>query len=244
MRPARSSFGGGPRRAGFDFTHTVAVKLAIALGAVSVLAWVTPIGGYLVLLPRAVLSGLAVWQPLTYAFLEDDPMGVIFGALILWQMGSALEATWGSRRLLAFSVGVTALAGVATVLLAIPFTSLRSVPYVGGWVMGGALWVAYGLSYGRGQTNFWGMPVSGNVFAAIGAAFVLLTAARFGIAVVVPKLLALGFTFLYVRGFSPRMLWLRFQSARLHRQLKGRSRHLRVVGRDRNMPSDSDRFIH
>jgi hypothetical protein len=139
---------------------------------------------------------------------------------------------------------VVALAGVLTVLLALVIPSIGRMTYYGGWAMSGSLWVAYGLSHGRGQTNFWGMPVSGNVFAAIGAAFVLLSAARFGPVGVVPQLLALALTFLYVRGFSPRLLWLKLQSARLQRQLRGRSRHLKVVDRDRNMPRDSDRFLH
>ncbi len=43
--------------------------------------------------------------------------------------------------------------------------------------MGRALWVAYGLSFGRRQTNFWGLPVSGNVFALIGVGFVFLNGA-------------------------------------------------------------------
>lgn len=242
MRPMRSYGGGG--RAGFDFRRTMAVKLAIALVAVSVIAWVTPLGAYLVLTPSAVLSALMVWQPLTYVFIENDPLGVIFGALIVWQMGSALEASWGTKRMVSFAVGVTAIAGALTVLLALVLPSLRGHSYFGGWAMSGALWVAYGLSFGRGQTNFWGMPVSGNVFAGIGAAFVLLSAARFGPASVAPQLLALVLTFLYVRGFSPRVLWLRLQGAMLQRRLKSRSKHLRVVDRDRNMPRDSDRFLH
>ena len=58
------------------------------------------IGELLRLVPGLVLRGY-VWQPLSYAFVENSAMGVIFGALILWQLGGALEQTWGTRRMAA-----------------------------------------------------------------------------------------------------------------------------------------------
>jgi hypothetical protein len=111
-------------------------------------------------------------------------------------------------------------------------------------VLGTALWVAYGLSYGQAQVNFWGLPVTGNVFALIGAGFVLLNGAYGGWAMVIPDLVCIGLTVAYVKGASPRLLWLRFTSWRLQRQLKGRSGHLRVVTKDRNIGGGSDNYLH
>jgi hypothetical protein len=110
--------------------------------------------------------------------------------------------------------------------------------------MTGALWVASGLVIGRGQTNFWGIPLTGNTFALIGVGFVVLTAAFSSVFAVIPEALALGLTWAYVRGASPRLVLLKLQSWRFQRQLKARSRHLKVVGKDRNTPKDSDRFLH
>ena len=218
--------------------------LAVALVVGSVVFALTRggIGELLRLVPGLVLSGY-VWQPLSYAFIENSPMGVIFGALILWQLGGALEQTWGTRRMTAFAIGTTFLAGVVTVLLAVFLRALLPIPFSGGFVMGSSLWVAYGLSFGRRQTNFWGLPVSGNVFALIGVGFVFLNGAFSSFLLVIPEAVALLLTWAYLRRGGPSDWMLRVQSWRLQRQLRSRSKHLTLVSPDRNTPRDSDRFI-
>ncbi|HET9158864.1 MAG TPA: DUF1751 domain-containing protein [Myxococcaceae bacterium] len=224
--------------------HGAASWLAVALVIGSVV-WVLSrdaIGEILRLVPGLVLHGY-LWQPLSYAFIEDTAMGVIFGALIIWQLGGALEQTWGTRRMTAFALGTTVLAGVVTVLLALIAHQLLPIPFSGGWVMGSALWVAYGLSFGRRQTNFWGLPVSGNMFALIGVGFVFLNGAFSRFVAVVPAAVALLLTWVYLRLGGPSDWLLRMQSWRLQRQLRTRSKHLTLVSPDRNTPRDSDRFI-
>ena len=234
MRPMRSS--GGGSGFGFSGMESMAARLAIGLvvGSVLTLAMQATIGRLLVLTPGAVFPGLQLWQPFTYAFVETEPFGIIFGAFALYSIGGGLEMSWGSRRLLQVLWGGTALAGILTVLVGL-FVPLPG-GYTGGWVMGTMAWVAYGLSIGRGQANFWGIPVSGNVLAGIGAGFVVLNGLRFGWVSQLPELFGLGIIFLYVRGGSPRRLWLRFQHWRLQRQMQGRSRHLRVISSER--PND------
>lgn len=221
-----------------------AAWLAVALVVGSVLFALTRegMGSLLLLVPGAVLRGW-VWQLLTYGFIESSPMGVIFGALILWQLGRALEQSWGTRRMGAFAVGTTALAGVITVLLSLLVPTLRAISFPGGFVMGSALWVAYGLSFGGRQTNFWGLPVSGNVFALIGVGFVFLSGAFSSFLLVVPSAAALVLTWAYLKLGGPSDWLLRLQSWRLHRKLRSRSKHLSVVSPDRNTPRDSDRFL-
>jgi hypothetical protein len=112
--------------------------------------------------------------------------------------------------------------------------------YPGGYVMSTIAWVCYGLYIGRGQANFWGIPVTGNVLALIGVGFVVINALTSHWSVMVPEFFALGIAFVYMRGGSPRQLWLRLQHARLQRQLRGRSKHLRVISSER----PDDRFLN
>ena len=217
----------------------MAARLAIGLVAGSVLSLVLPrLGDMLLLSPSLVLARLWLWQPLTYGFVERSPLGIIFGALILYSVGSGLEMSHGSRRLLAVVWGGSVIAGLLTVALSL----FVAVPngYTGGGVMTTLAWVTYGLSIGRAQSNFWGMPVTGNVLAAIGAGFVVLNGLTAGWGSQIPELFALGVAFVASRGASPRHLWLRVQHWRLQRQLRGRSRHLRVISEER----PNDRYLN
>jgi len=241
MRPMRGGF-----RPVFPGLRSAAAKLAVALivGTVLYALLAESVGALLLLVPEAVLRGF-VWQPLTYGFISDSPWGGIFGALILWQIGGALEQSWGSRRMVAFAIGTTVLAGVATVLLALVLPALRLASFAGGFVMGLALWVAYGLGFGRRQTSFWGLPVSGYMLALIGVGIVFLQGAfsRPRFLPVIPEALALLLTWAYLRLGGPSDWLLRLRSWRFQRQLRSRSKHLTLVSPDRNTPRDSDRFL-
>jgi membrane associated rhomboid family serine protease len=225
--------------------RSVGAKLAVALVVGSVIQALTKTD-YLVLVPGEVLSLPIprVWQLLTYGFIALDPLSVIFGAIVMVSIGGALEAFWGARRLLTFALGVTVLSGVITCVIFMPIQSQREAYFPGAWVMGSAMWVAFGLHMGRGQTNFWGMPVTGNQLAAIGAGFVVLNALMSSVLQMVPQLVAITLTFAYMRGANPRLWWLKMQSWRLGRQVKARSRHLKVISPQRNTPRDSDRYLH
>lgn len=226
--------------------RSAAAALAIAVIVASVLAAIIkPLGPWVLLVPELVLGSGFVWQLLSYAFIEVSPLGVIFGALILWSIGGAVEAMWGRKRFLLFTFGVTALAAVATVLLSLLLPRLVSGAYPGGSVMTGSLWVAYGLQIGANRTNFWGFPLTGNALALIGAGFVFLNGAFGGLSLVIPSAFALLFTFLYMRGAQPGQLWLRFRGWQLERDLKKRASKLRGIdGGRRNIGGDSDKYLH
>jgi membrane associated rhomboid family serine protease len=236
MRPVRRAGGGG---FGLPSVQTMAAKLALGLVAGSVLFLATKeVGGMLLVLSPEAVRHLFLWQLVTYAFIEADALGILFGALILWSIGGWLEGVWGSRRLWMVGVGGTVVAGALTVLVSffLPVGQL----FVGGTVMASILWVAYGLTIGRGQANFWGFPMSGNMLALIGAGFVLLRALQVGWGAQVPDLFGLLIAYGYVRGGSPRNLWLRLQHWRVQRQLRSRSRNLRVISSDR----PNDRYLN
>lgn len=223
----------------------VVLALALVVGSVVFALGRETIGEVLLLVPSLVVHRLWLWQPLTYAFVETSPVGVIFGALILWQLGSALEQSWGSRRMTLFAVGTTVIAGVLTVLLAQVVPPLQRVPaFAGGTVMASVLWVAFGLSWGRRQVNFWGLGLSGHVFALIGVGFVFLSGAFSSFLLVVPSLLGLVLTWGYLKVGGPADWLLRLQGWRLQRQLRTRSKHLKVVSPERNTSGDSDRYLH
>jgi hypothetical protein len=62
---------------------------------------------------------------------------------------------------------------------------------------------------------------------------------------IIPDVFALAMTFAIVKLNFPGQTWERFNSWRLRRQLARRRAHLDVVsGQKRNMPTDSDRFLH
>jgi membrane associated rhomboid family serine protease len=224
--------------------RSLSAKLAIALIAVSTFSFLTR-SDLLVLVPGLVLERGWIWQLFTYSFIASDPLGVIFGALVVWSIGSSLEATWGPKRLLWVVLGCTVLAAVLTVLTAIPVISVRPFPFHGAWVMGSIIWVGYGLSFGSRQTNFWGIPVTGNVFALIGLGFVLLQVVYIhDLRPLLPELFGMALVAGYLKLDSPRTWLLRFQSWRFQRQFRSRSKHLRVIGKDRNTSRDSDRYLH
>lgn len=225
--------------------RSAAGAMAIAMIITSVVVAVAkPLAPVIALVPQAVLHGF-VWQLVTYGLVEVSPMGVIFGAMILWNIGGVLEMTWGRKRFLWFSLGIVLLSAIATVLLSLLVPALVQQAYPGAMVLTGSLWVAYGLQVGRGQTNFWGLAVTGNGLALIGAGFVFLNAAFAGLSLVIPEAFGLFFTFLYVRGAQPSLLWLRFRSWQLDRDLKKRSAHLRGIdGGRRNVGGDSDKYLH
>jgi hypothetical protein len=82
------------------------------------------------------------------------------------------------------------------------------------------------------------------MFALIGVAFVVFQGVLESALSVIPDVFALGISYLAVKGPSPRMAWLRFTAWRLQRKVLARGKHLRLVDDGRNMPRDSDRFIH
>jgi len=242
MRPQRRSF-----RPVLPGVRSAAARLALALvvGSVVYALGHDALRERLLLVPLAVIHRLWLWQPLTYGFVETSPMGVIFGALILWQLGSALEQSWGGRRMTLFAVGTTVLAGVLTVVLSVVWPRLQLVPaFAGGTVMASLVWVAYGLSWGSRPTNFWGLPLTGNVFALIGVGFVFLSGAFSSFLYVVPSILGLVLTWLYLRVGGPSEWLLRLQGWRLQRQLRSRAKHLKLVSPERNTSGDSDRYLH
>jgi membrane associated rhomboid family serine protease len=179
--------------------------------------------------PWRVFAGLALWQPVTYLFIDATPFGVLMSALILFGLGGVLEVRWGPKRYLAFLCGVGAAAGFATAALHTVLPQYVAPVYPGGTVLSGTLWVAFGLTFGRSALGFWGLPVTGNTFALLGVALVVLNAAFYGLPAVIPEAIALAIAFVALRWRGPVNPWTRFRSWQLTRKLLRGGPRLHVV---------------
>lgn len=208
---------------------TASAGLAAAVVIVSVVCALSPlVSGLLLLSPS--LAWFAPWQFLTYGFIEVSPLGVIFGAFILYQLGMPLEARLGRRRFLVRTLAFAALSGIFTAALRFLLPSIVLPIYAGGSVLTSIVWVSFGLAYGAHHLNFFGWTLQGRTFALIGVGFVALQAAFAGLGAVLPVLFGIGLVYLaHVLRFT-RNPWTRFQSWRLERTLK-KSRPLHIVNR-------------
>src|ERR1700722_18971496 len=90
------------------------------------------------LAPSNIILHLRVWQPVTYLFLHDGFLHIIFNLLYLAMFGADLEHTWGARRFYAYFFACGVGAGLIDVLvrLALVYTHLSgptmlAIPTIG-----------------------------------------------------------------------------------------------------------------
>jgi membrane associated rhomboid family serine protease len=183
--------------------------------------------------PEDVVPGFKVWKLLTYLFiLGSDPLGFIFGLMVLYFFGGWFERAWGSRRFLRFFL--IAGAGAALLPLVVSFFSERvaATAYFGSWSVLEALTVAMGMLQPQMQVYFYFViPLTARQLMFISWGLLGLFVVFHGS--VVPYLPAIGGVamglLLTLGTQGPRRIWIRFQAARIERQLKRRARHLSVV---------------
>src|SRR5260370_35991987 len=104
------------RRPAWLRTAGTGVKLAIAIVGCSLLATLSLARESLLLVPAKVLGG-AVWQVFTYQFVALEALGVLFDAMIVWQIGTALEASWAKPRMLGLVLRMPTMAGAISLAL-------------------------------------------------------------------------------------------------------------------------------
>lgn len=142
------------------------------------------------LVPDAVFSRWHLWQPFTYQFLHSyNVFHIVFNMLLLWWLGSELEARWGSRLFLSYylvsgiGAGLIYLVGIG--LFGWVTESFRgwTTPVVGasGAVFG--LMLAYGILFGERIIYFMMVfPMRAKWFVLILAAVEVATLLNSGIA--------------------------------------------------------------
>jgi membrane associated rhomboid family serine protease len=226
-RPGQALTLGGrvPPAVGGLIAATVITSLVAVVGSRNGL----PLLELCLLSPEAVLRG-EVWRLVTWVLLETDPLNLLFGALVLYWFGRDLAGTWGERRFLAAYLGVAAVAGAVTTLLALAWPALRGGAWTGLWPAADGLVVAWALLFPFRQILlFFALPVSGRALLWVTVGGTLLFALFHGVAAFVPHLLAEGAMWLHASGHGPGR-WLR--RIRLPRR-RGRGR-FEVIHVDRD----------
>ena len=126
-----------------------------------ILRWLAPqledvLHSHLMLEPLAVVHG-EVWQLLTYSFVEQSILGVLFGMLTLWFTGSLLEPSFGGRWLA--ELYLTSVIGGAIIASAISFTHILGlrpdIPATGAWAGIFGLMVAIAMIFGDQEFLLW-----------------------------------------------------------------------------------------
>lgn len=142
--------------------------------------------------PESVWQG-EVWRLLTWAFVESDPLGLLFSCLLLYWFGSDLVELWGSARLVRVYLGIALCAAAGTCLLGYLDGDVMRATYLGSWPLAAAMTVAWGLYFpDRHVRIFFVLPIRGLVLAWLTVALVVAFAIYFGWEGYLPGLLALG----------------------------------------------------
>jgi membrane associated rhomboid family serine protease len=146
------------------FAGTVRKLILLNVGAffvMAILGWLSaPVYGFLLrhlmLEPLAVVRG-EIWQLLTYSFLQDGILAILFGMLTLWFTGALLEGAYGSRWLA--ELYFTSVIGAAVITTAASFTGIfhlrPDVGAIGAWAGIFGLLVAIAMLFGDQEFLLW-----------------------------------------------------------------------------------------
>jgi membrane associated rhomboid family serine protease len=223
--------------------------LGIVTLAVSVLATVLGESGnalkrQLAFIPAELLHG-HVWTPLTYTFLNLDPIGLLFALLGLWLLGASLEQRWGTRRFVTFYFLTGAAGALATALVGIVSPAVRAYPYTGTWASLEGLIAAFAVLMPDAQIFLYFIPVPARWMLPLSAGITVLFMLMTDWVPFLPQLFGLGAGVVLAGGYRPGNLFLRMKVWWIDRRLR-RSK-LRVVrGGDDPLSgkSGSDKYLH
>jgi membrane associated rhomboid family serine protease len=219
----------------------VAVGLAATTLAVSILgANVTSVGAFGVLAPSLVWQG-QIWRLLTWTFFELSPLSLIFACLIFLFFGRELSYRWGPVGFLQVCAGIVVGSGLVTCLVALAWPRVMAFPYASAWALGEGLIVAYALLFpSRTILVYFVLPLAGRQLLILTFAGTLLFGLLVSFPMVVPHFAAQGLMYAYLKGYSPRLLWLRLKARTVRWKPPKRASHLRAVERDDEPP----RWLH
>jgi membrane associated rhomboid family serine protease len=214
---------------------TVGFLLAAMLVA-SVVAWQSP--GFLAqaaFIPGGILAG-QLWRLVSWAFVQTDPLGLLFVGLMLWWLGPQLIYAWGERRFALRALGITVGASIATTLIALVWPPANQ-PHAGAWPVVNALIIAWAMLYPDRQVSIWGvLPLTGKTLALLTVFGTVLYALAGrgggGFGAFMLHFTAMGIAFALSRGFSPGRLLRDAQRRMQERDARRRAKHLKVIRRD------------
>ena len=214
------SFGPGPLSPAIKF-------LIIANVAAFLLSSIVPqIIVRLGLMPAAVFTELAVWQPVTYMFLHGGIGHLLWNMLALWMFGTELERMWGTRFFTKYYF-VTGVGAAATTLLwavsPLPFADqMYYTTTIGASGAGYGVLLAYAMNFPhRPIYLYFVFPIPARVFVMIiGAITFYSSLAGGGGIAYTAHLGGLLVGYLYLKGLRIRPLdelkyrWLRWKMNR------------------------------
>lgn len=230
-----------PRRARFElppfftFGGRIPASIGLALivtAVITVYTWQNrPFGGLLALAPGGILAG-EVWRIVTWPFVQGDPFGLIFVALMFWWLAPQLMWGWGERRFWLRLLGITAGAAVATTLVFLVWDP-AGAPHLGAWPVLNAMFIAWAMRAPDAVVNIWGvLPLQARTLALLIVGGTVLYALFGGLAAFLPHFAAMGIAWALGGGVSPGRLLGGVQDRWRERAQRRRARHLKVVKKD------------
>ena len=223
----RLTFGGRvPVAVGFLIAATVVASLVGVVGERNGL----PLLRLGLLEPRAIWRG-ELWRLVTWVFFETEPLGLLFGGLVLFWFGRDVCEAWGERRFLLAYLGTAAAAGlVASAVATLVWPSLPAARWTGFWPAVDALVVAWSFLFPFRQILlFFALPVAGRTLLWVTVGGTVLYAVFYGLRDFLPHLLAEGVMALLAGTRGPGQ-WLR----RLRLPRFGKRRQFTVIHAERD----------
>jgi membrane associated rhomboid family serine protease len=223
-----------------------AVGLLIALVVVASLAGalVPGLAGAAVFVPGLVLQG-QLWRLVTWAFVETQPLSLVFAGLILWWLGRDLALAWGEGRFLVICLGLAVASALVTLFALAALRLPLMLGFLGTWAVLSGLTVAWGLSFADRQILFYMvLPLSGRALVWITVGGTLLYALfEHSLLPFLPHLVAQGLAALYVRGRRAGRRFSGFRWNPLGRLRRDRKR-FKVVEVDQDPDRDRPRWLN
>ena len=142
-------------------TRRIILANVVTFFVFGVLHWLAPtyfeiLRYHLLLEPLAVAHG-EIWQLFTYSFINEGILGILFGMLTRWFVGSMLESAYGSRWMT--ELYLTSVIGGALVASAISFTHILGlrpdIVAAGAWAGIFGLMVAIAMLFGDQEFLLW-----------------------------------------------------------------------------------------
>jgi membrane associated rhomboid family serine protease len=237
---ARPRRGGPDLGSAFTFGGRIPSGLGLLLALVlvaTVAGWVTRNQAWAALVPGLVLGG-QLWRLVSWAFVQSDPLTLLFGGFMLYSMGQQLAMVWSERRLVAAFLGIAAGATVVTTLIALAWAPANQ-PHLGMWPVVNGLLVSWAMLYPDRQVSIWGvLPLTGRTLALLvvfgTVLYGLAGGGILGLGAYVPHFAALAIGWALVRGAGlPTRRWkLQAREWKAEREFRRRSKHLKVVDKD------------
>lgn len=196
---------------------------------------------YLTLVPKDFLQG-HVYQIVTYPFVQQGLLTVIFNCLIIWFIGGDLELSWGRffyRKFLGLAVVTTGLCYLVVSFLI--WGKAVGYPLLGLHPLSLSLLVAYAMVYSdRYLTFFLLFPMKAKYFCLLLCAIEMYGAIVSQYAESAwAHLFAMGFSYIYLRYLSNKSKGKPFFSSKGSK--KPKKPHLRIV---KNKTEDKPKYWH